>query len=489
MSKRPRSHRIEDESRIAFERLLPEYWVYRPVRPDYGVDGCVEIFDQSGQSTGMQFNVQLKATDDQDLKKALAVRLNIDTCEYYRSLDLPTLIIRFHAPTGRVFAKWFHAFDPYYAKKGKKTVTFGFATSDEWSDDTTEKLSLHLKMVRCVRSGNLPLPVPFSLNFSADLVQGLSIAEVSLNLRKAIVEVQSILRISGDSTSVYGMIAVSDKDIVVNLAGIKSLTLHLRQSYGPDFARKVLHHDILIATALTLDSAGYPAAAANLIAKFAGQSGLISSPEIAMMMAGCLARAHRLAEALKLAEQLLTNRTSRLPAYVLMVSALTKTASMSDDERELLRHFLTRYVEEEEKTGDSLAAATANYNLANHLRFFSQPRSAFRRYRRAAKWDPKYLERGYFYRELAGVLFSMERYRMAAKLYDCGLQRGEKGSTRALFADTLMFCGDYSDALREFETYISAEQAPKSGFVLKWWALKERMLKCARQDRKPSFYR
>jgi hypothetical protein len=57
MTNRPRSHRIEDQSRIAFERLLPPEWVYRRLCPDYGIDGAVEIFDDGGRSTGRQFNV------------------------------------------------------------------------------------------------------------------------------------------------------------------------------------------------------------------------------------------------------------------------------------------------------------------------------------------------------------------------------------------------------------------------------------------------
>lgn len=385
MSNRPRSHQIEDESRIAFERRLPKEWVYRRLTPDYGIDGSVEVFDKSGRSTGKQFNVQLKATDESNLKKALAVRLKTETCEYYRSLDLPILIVRFHASTGRLFAKWFHEFDVYYAKPGKEHLTFRLAESDEWSDDTGTELSVDLDRIRRLRSGNLPLPVPFSLEFSENLVHGLSVAEVSLSVRKAVQQVPSVLTLDGDPRSSYGRIRVSNGAVVVNLAGLKSFTLHFHQPYSADAARRALHADILIGVALTFDSAGYPDPATRILAEFGDQSGLASSPEIALRMAGSMARAHRLIEALRLAEGLLIDRRSRLAAQVLIIPVLAKSAVMSAEEKELMRHFLTRSVEEDEKAGDSAAAATSNYNLGNYLRNCSLSKAAFRHFRRAAR--------------------------------------------------------------------------------------------------------
>lgn len=485
MSNRPRSHQIEDESRIAFQRRLPKQWVFRPIHPDYGIDGLVEIFDERGHGTGRQFNVQLKATDERDIRKGLAVQLKLDRCEYYSSLDLPVLIARFHSPTGRLFVKWFHEFDRYYTRRGKKTTTFRLAESDEWSESTASKLLLDIERIRLLRSGNLPMPAPFHLQFHGNVVQGLSVAEVSLSLRKALQTLPSVLSLAADAASTYGVISISDHEVVINLAGVKSFVLHFRKLCGPDFARKFLHYDVLIASALTLDSAGYSDPAAKLVAEFAARSSLVTSPEIGVKMARCMAKAHRVSEALALAEALLVDRRSRLVAYTLMVSMIGKSSVMSQDERELLTRFLTRYVEEEEKTGDATAAATANYNLGNHFRSLSYYRAAFRSYRKASKLDRKYLGRGYFCRELASVLFLMERHKIAAMLYGCALQVGEKGITQALFGDALMFSGDFSGALREFEAYVTADQEPKSEFVLKTWALKglQRMLKVSQQER------
>lgn len=62
MPRRPRNHALETKSRRLFEAAIPDDWVVTEAGTDYGVDLRVEIFED-GSATGLQFNVQLKATD------------------------------------------------------------------------------------------------------------------------------------------------------------------------------------------------------------------------------------------------------------------------------------------------------------------------------------------------------------------------------------------------------------------------------------------
>ncbi len=474
MPSRPRSHRIEDQSRIAFERLLPAEWVYRKVHPDYGIDGAVEIFGDEGRSTGRQFNVQLKATDQPILNRALAVRLEIDKCKYYKSLDVPVLIARFHTPTNRMFVRWFHEFDPYYARRGKKSTTFRLSESDEWSEHTAPKLSRDTDIIKRVRSHNLPAPALFQLQFDGESVQGLSVAEISLNLRKTLLTVPGAIDLTTDSGLAYGKFSLSNEKVVIDLAGIQHFTLHLsKASAHASWAKAFLHSDVLIAAALTLDAAGYSDRAARLIVALAPTSSLTTEPFIVVRMAHCLAKAHRVPDALDLCQVLFENPASREPAHALMISVLARSSLLSGAELELLRGFLARHAKAEEMAGTAASAAAANYNLANHLRAQKHSRAAFQCYRKAAKLDRTYRKRGYFYREIAGVLFGLERYKLAAKFYDCAIQLGEKGITVALYADALMFSGQYSRARSHFEAYLADSDKPKPEFILKAAALNE----------------
>ena len=79
MPQRPRSHQLETESQQIFVSSLPSRWVYRSITPDYGLDGLVELFDESGKAQGDFFFVQLKSSDKIEISEALAIRIRRDT--------------------------------------------------------------------------------------------------------------------------------------------------------------------------------------------------------------------------------------------------------------------------------------------------------------------------------------------------------------------------------------------------------------------------
>jgi hypothetical protein len=88
MPTRPREHVLGDEAPEAFKRILPSEWIYRAKTSDYGVDGEVELVSPHGALTGRLFYVQLKGTDIESLKDALAIRLN-HNCELLPCVGSP----------------------------------------------------------------------------------------------------------------------------------------------------------------------------------------------------------------------------------------------------------------------------------------------------------------------------------------------------------------------------------------------------------------
>lgn len=63
-------------------------WVTRDLEPDYGLDQHVEVFDQ-GVATGLFFFTQVKATDEPDLHRALAVSFTASNLDYFEAVDDP----------------------------------------------------------------------------------------------------------------------------------------------------------------------------------------------------------------------------------------------------------------------------------------------------------------------------------------------------------------------------------------------------------------
>ena len=96
--------------------------------------------------------------------------------------------------------------------------------------------------------------------------------------------------------------------------------------------------------------------------------------------------------------------------------------------------------------------------LANHLRAQRGPhgRAALKHHRLAAKGDPIYRQRHYFWREVGGVLFGLGRFSYSARAYEKATRQEGESECTALRADALMFAGRYSEAHELFRTYVDA---------------------------------
>ena len=140
MPKRPKQHQVEDLSINALKSVLPREWVYREKDKDYGIDGEIEIFDENGYATGIVFLVQLKATDTGDLKKQKRVQLSIEAINYYKSLELPVLIVRYIENSKKLYVKWAYTIDRYGSDKNAKSYSFVMQDTDLWVETTPSKI-------------------------------------------------------------------------------------------------------------------------------------------------------------------------------------------------------------------------------------------------------------------------------------------------------------------------------------------------------------
>jgi tetratricopeptide (TPR) repeat protein len=487
--KRPRQHQLEKESRTAFQKILPSQWDFQDIpQPEYGLDGRVEIFDQADFATGRMFFVQLKATDKPELKDALAVQLEIPTCEYYRSLDLPVLIVRYHAPTRKIYAKWFHKYDPYYGKKAKKQITFRFTVEDEWHEETAGMLASDLEAFRQLRSPQIALPVKFKLTITEQYIYGVLAAQIELEIRKAAERLSGVITISQFlPTDTHGVIVIANDKAEIYLRSGSGFTLHTSKI---EVQLSKFPYDILVGIALALDNAGHSNIAARLLSEYAASSFIIAKPEITLIGVGCMIRGHRVTEALQLSEQLFESEGTLLAAEMFILTALSQNDSFSESEHQYLHNCLKRYTERAAQSGDRQRAATAHYNLGNYLKSKSHkaksyPRLAIHYYRKAANYNSAYLEKSYFCRELAGILFESRRYFLAVKLYERALSLGEEGVCHALYADALMFAGRYRESQQAFESYLSSSAEFESEWRLKTCVLGwiRSMLGCDEQKR------
>src|SRR5687768_5221694 len=82
MKKRPDSHIVDSAGQQLLRQVLPDEWVVRDYRPDYGIDFAVEVFDSfegTATSVGDHFFVQLKSHRDVSwAQKRVYARYNIE---------------------------------------------------------------------------------------------------------------------------------------------------------------------------------------------------------------------------------------------------------------------------------------------------------------------------------------------------------------------------------------------------------------------------
>lgn len=467
MPTRPRSHTLETESRRAFAALLPSEWVNRPVESDYGTDEQVEVFDKSGRASGLMFLAQLKATDARHPKSALKISLKVDTRSYYRRLDLPVMLVRFHSPTQKFYWRWLHEFHER-AKPNQKTITLHIPTSAGWNERTPEELTASLQMFRQLKSPNCPHPVVFSLVLPDFEVSGVPSSLIRTAILDAAGALRGVLQLSDEvPIGAHPKITISNDILSVDLAGLRSFTLDLKEPYPKTLVTTKLPHDALSAVAFVLAKAGHFNEASEIASSHLDQGTFARNPDVFFALVGAMARSRRVPDALRLARNLLRSAGGPQLAQWLLIVVRDRTHSLQDSELEYLRQVMQIFIERATELGDAGLLGIARYNLGNYLRGQggSQLRPAFTQYRLAANSEPGYRQRPYFWREIAGILHPLGHFGWAAAAYERAFKMGGERICIALGADSKMSSGRFHEALKLFEEYM---KEPKSDYDDEW---------------------
>lgn len=485
---RPRAHELEEESRQALRRVLPSAWVVRPIEDDYGIDREVEIF-QDGRATGLTFKVQLKASE-----RAAAAgptrTVQWDRLDYWNSLDVPVLIVYFVAASGRTYGRWAHAHDlDLQQRRGKRSTTIRF-TDDDLLNAAAPQLLDDVAVVRQLRAGQVPLPVPVLLAAASGLA--VPPAELRAGLRALIARLGLAdvvaLRASGPAVRV----AVSRTTLRASLpVEYGSLSATLPPGHEDAAGRERLLRDILVAVGFVLLRAGAGGVAARVMAAAAGGSLLAAVHGVAALLGVCLTEQGRAKDALALAIPLLRSADAGLRdvGELYLYDALPGLSREElRGERELLPA-LRAHADLERGSGDPARAGRADNALAEVLYRADEFPEALQRLDAAAALHPEFLRDRLFRRRRAGVRWDLGLHDEAAEDYRVALELGgDPGELEPLLADSLMHAGRYGEALAVLRAF-----TPRGGHLdrlaaLDLLALEElvRVTGLDRQDRQPA---
>lgn len=460
MPQRPRSHVLAEEGDRALRDALPSEWVVRRVEPDYGIDWTVEIFE-AGEAIGRSFHVQVRATDEPDLRKALgALRFPRATADYYREQTNPVLIVRYHAPSARLFARWFHAYNPRIARRrlspDTKTVGFQLFEQDEAGEHFAAHLRTGLEGFLAFRSPELALPLQVAIA-PTDAGTTPDSRRTALAMRQILSPVEAVVVVEVREPAPNDpSITIEDQRVVISLADVASVTLDRDDpDDGDEYASWAA--DLTIALAVALSYVGQANLAAQLGCAAGHLSRVFADLTVAMEIAGAMHRSQRLREAIALADALDESGVEdlRVAAFLLLGALLSSRGQPRPSEQRLALESGRRRVERRRAGRDWRGVAAESYNLAKLYKGAYNAPEAVRWFREAAENDATYLDRSYYHSDLAGALFESGAYDAAASHYRTAVETGDRVLDQALFADALLYAGRYDEARVEFDAYLA----------------------------------
>jgi len=491
MAKRPLNHQLEDKSRAKFKLILPSPWVFRDITPDYGVDGEAEIFDNDNKSTGLSFLVQLKATQDKSKKKRLRVSLTKEQILYYRKRQPPVLIVRYDDVEDLVYCRWAGQIDLYNSKPNTKSLSIHFIDSEVWGKNTPESLVDDLERCLKVQQGQVRSPISAKLTVTPEVSVKFPEAAIRSNIGVNIKgDMKSVLLLAPDSKESFDIeVVLSSTEITAHIGNQTTCSIH-----NIEISSETLSTDIpqaiLTSIAASFSYLGQHGLASGVILDGFAFSLSDLPSNIALLMIKPLFISGHFEHAMKISENCFLGEEEWPMEIVFRMAAMKFASRLTPEKKKALEKYLFNRLEQAVKGGDKFSIGVAHYNLANHLRQNDQNSRSIFHYKCAAKNAPSYLDKSYFYREIAGSLFHGNRFYMASIFYAKAIEVFETGNhedellLNALYADALMFAGFYKKSLEIAESIISESSAHFAEWTLKSFILSHIVNECGLSEQK-----
>ena len=454
MPQRPRAHVLETEARRQFRGLVdPHGWVVRDVdNPDYGVDDLVEVFDTEGNATGLQFYVQSRGTD-MPLAAGLSTRVDVAHQNYFRSLPLPVLIVRYHAPTQKTYVRWFHRYDPY-PREVSQTITFD--SDDEIDVGSATELAREVRQVRFWESTSLVWPVGVVVQSAAHH----SARDIALALHPFTRD-SGVIRVrdhgaAADESAFDMLVYVSDDAIRVE-ASLASQTLHTNTE-ALDVAD--IANLVAFGIAAILSRFGHYQKAARLFEK--ALTAAHFNPENIEIAGRLLAEGDQYEAVVNIGEYWLAaaSKSRHLgPSFLLLNVFTAEARGGSVQQRRRIADLLQRLGDRVCVLDGETALAGEAFVTAARICFgIGDWRTADESFRRATTLDPARTD---IIKEVAGAAHNAGDYARAVELYAVAIELEPDNERLQLRrADSLMKQGRLRAAAAIFDSYFGREPVP-----------------------------
>lgn len=442
MPMRPMQHRLESQSRTAFQLRMPANWVESRREHDYGLDSDVEIFDGDA-ATGARFSVQLKSSKAPGSRACTKIKSS--SLNYWLAQDVPVLVFHWNSESDSAWYRWAHLIDPSPAQGGKEKFTLTFDAADCWIESSAQEIEKEVRAFRSIRSRQVSLPLPVSFS-GTGTIAGVSAGDVIKELRSRVRHFVGVLDLGTRFSHVDAGVEISSGEVRVSLRGESPKVLHYADALPPASPAEVLDRvagvtsDVILALGVQLGAAGLTDAGADLVEYSLDRSMIARDAALASAVA-VLRDGNRSALAIDL---LRTVRHSLGDASGASIVAALLDRPASADEADPVLDLLVEWCESDARSGDAASAAPLAFNAGRRV-LGIDPQRAVSLMLRASQLDPAYAYRDYWNASIGGAYFLAGDYGQSAHHYLRAVDMGDV-AVRLRCGDALLFAGRYEEA-------------------------------------------
>lgn len=397
MTKRVKQHQLEDLSRSKYSLEIPRNWVMRDKEKDYGIDAEVEIFDENDRATGLVYWVQLKATESSDKLAARKVDLRIDAIKYYKSLELPVLIVRYSEKEDLFYCRWVHEIDIFYAKKDAKTIRIIFCNEDIWGEDSAANTTKFIKKLRAVKSGAVALPVPIFMDVKEDAINGIPRGIFLAGYRQALKAYPQIATYQIDREKAVLYTTLKDDELSISLASVTGCTFHSIKARDVEGFDEGIVADVLLGLAVSLANIGQIEMSARIFLDNRLKGRFFQKHELLIQFIPMLIRTSRYGEIIEAACKAIDLNEDNIIECITTASAITIVTPDDQDKSTNFQKLLDRCLEKNIALSKNPLIGISHYNLGNHYRSRKLYRKSIAHYLMARRFENKYLNQPYYY--------------------------------------------------------------------------------------------
>jgi tetratricopeptide (TPR) repeat protein len=466
MAKRTRNHILEDKSRYALSKALPEGWIIRDKAKDYGIDCEVEIFNNNGYSTGLVFWVQLKATENSNRYNIRNIHFPLEKIIQFQSYQIPVMIVRYSMNENLLYYNW--ANDLTSQERNKEKIKIKFSEEKILNELDYDIIVDYLSKFGNIKQGIFSFPIPTYIK--KNLVDSNLVTSSTTQFFKTIIQQESeYFKLVRNATDSNLQIIVGNYKIYLSLSDTNFSSIGYDIS---NFKEKNIEYfkDVLLSCyCILLYNSGKSEYAEKIFFDNSLIEILKTNHEFLINFLPHLLISDKCEEILDELNFMFDlekdNSIQNISLAILMLARY-----QNPTKQDVFENFLQKQLKYSKARKYNLGIGITSYNLAGFYKNIGNKKLSLEFYLQARKFNKEYINHSYYNYEIAGLLFELKKYNFAARFYKKSIElKTEYKLAKALLADSYIYQGHYEKGVEILDKFLTEERDNDSVQKDEWY--------------------